>query len=56
MFRETAQEIAKDYLRQKNIKLRKGRKKTAAKDYAAYKQGKKDSKKVDVRRNRLEAS
>ena len=55
LFRETAQEIAKDYLQQKNIKLTNLREATAAKDHAAYKLGKKDSKNVDVRRRRLEA-
>lgn len=56
LFRETAIKIADDYLRQKDIKLRKGRKKAPAKDHAVYKLGKKDSHKMDVRGKRLEAA
>lgn len=56
LFRAKAGEIADEYLQKKNVKLHKSKPSTAAKDYAAYQQGKKDSRKVDVRRKRLEAS
>lgn len=56
LFRAKAGEIADEYLQKKKIKLTKGRKSSVAKDHAAYKQGKKDSHKVDVRRKRLEAA
>ncbi|MCJ1243177.1 hypothetical protein MMC30_000374 [Trapelia coarctata] len=53
-FRASAKKIADDYLVSNAIKLGKSRKGTAAKDYAAYKVGKEDSKKIDVRRRRIE--
>lgn len=56
LFRAKAEGIADEYLKSNNVKLHRGRKSTAAKDYAAYKQGKKDSRNVDVRRKRLEAA
>ena len=46
--------VAEDYLQAQNRKLRKGRKMTSAKDMAAYKDGQKDSKKIDVRGKRLQ--
>jgi hypothetical protein len=45
--------VAEDYLQAQNRKLRKARKKASAKDMAAYKDGQKDSKRIDVRGKRL---
>lgn len=45
--------FADAYLRFLNIKLREETKKTAPKDMTAYKEGKEDSKKIDIRRRRL---
>lgn len=56
LFRAKAEEIAKEYLQKQNVKLGSARRSTPAKDHAAYKQGKKDSHKVDVRRKKLEAA
>ena len=56
LFRAKAEQIAKEYLEEKNLKLKKRRKSTPAKDRAAYQQGRKDSHKVDVRRKKLEAA
>jgi hypothetical protein len=55
-FRATASKIAEDYLKASGIKLtsfRTGH--TSIRDYSAYAQGKRDSKKIDVRRNRIAA-
>lgn len=56
LFCARAEAIADEYLKNNNIKLSSGRASTAAKDFTAYNQGKKDSRKVDVRRKRLEAA
>lgn len=54
-FRKDAETIADDYLKATKVKLTTGRKRTANKiDSCAYKQGKEDSKKIDVKRRRLE--
>lgn len=54
-FRQTSKKIGDDYLKQQNIKLGKSTQRyTSIKDSSAYCQGMKDSKKVDVRRRRLE--
>jgi hypothetical protein len=54
-FRETAEKVAKDILKAKSIKPTKRRgKNTAASDFGANSQGKKDSKKIDVRQNLVE--
>lgn len=45
--------VAADYKMTPNLKLVKARKTTAAKDIVAYKDGKRDSKKIDVRGKRL---
>ena len=55
LFRENAQKIAEDYLKAKNVKPRKSRKrKNDIKDWTAYRAGKEDSKKIDVKRRRIE--
>ncbi|GBF62747.1 hypothetical protein TMEN_5314 [Trichophyton mentagrophytes] len=54
-FRQTSKKIGDDYLKQQNIRLRKPTQRyTSIKDFSAYCQGMEDSKKVDVRRRRLE--
>lgn len=54
-FRETAEQVADEYLKAANIKLGSSRAhRTTVKDYAAYSQGKEDSKKVDVRQKLVE--
>ncbi|KAK4497784.1 hypothetical protein PRZ48_010437 [Zasmidium cellare] len=54
-FRETTEKIAEDYLTDQGIKLHKGRKRSGVKDWAAFKKGQKDSKKIDVRRKNIMA-
>lgn len=56
LFRARAEAIADEYLKRNNIKLGPPGRASTAKDFAAYRQGKKDSRKVDVRRKRLEAA
>lgn len=56
LFRAKAGAIADEYLQKKNTKLLRGRKLSVAKDYAAFKQGKEDSHKVDVKRKRIDAA
>lgn len=54
-FRQTAEQVANEYLKAANIKLHSNRaKKTTVKDPEAYRQGKKDSKKLDVRQKLVE--
>lgn len=54
-FRETAEQVADEYLKAANIKFGSSRAhRTTVKDYAAYSQGKEDSKKVDVRQKLVE--
>ncbi len=54
-FRETAEQVADEYLKATNIKLGKGwAQRTTVKDHEAYRQGKEDSKKVDVRQKLVE--
>ena len=54
-YRQISEQIANSYLIQNNIKptSRRARAETNPCDPAAYKQGKKDSKKIDLRMNRL---
>lgn len=50
-FRATAEQVADDYLKRKNIKLRKSRKRSSyARDIGAYLQGQRDSAKIKIRR------
>jgi hypothetical protein len=54
-FRATAEQVAEDFLKAKNIQLHKRKKKgTAVRDFEAYRQGKEDSKKIDVRQKMVE--
>lgn len=54
-FRQTAEQVANEYLKAANIKLYSNTaKKTTVKDPEAYRQGKKDSKKLDVRQKLVE--
>ena len=54
-FRKNAEAIADDFIKSEGLKLRKGRKRKANKrDRDAYNKGKEDSKKIDVKRRRLE--
>lgn len=54
-FRETAEQVADQYLKAANLKLDKNRdKQTTVKDHEAYRQGREDSKKMDVRRKLIE--
>lgn len=49
-FRATAEQVADDYLKQKSIKLRNRKhRKSPARDKDAYRQGQRDSAKIDVR-------
>lgn len=56
LYRETSDKMAEDFLKEKGIELRAGRaKKVKNLDRAVYRQGKKDAKKIDVRRPRQAA-
>lgn len=49
LFRQTATNVADDYLKSEGIKLRGGRKITIyPKDLKAFREGQKDSRKIDV--------
>jgi hypothetical protein len=53
-FRATAEQVADDYLKQNNIKLRSGRKRSSiVRDLYAYRRGQQDSSKIKVRRQAL---
>ncbi|KAJ5346972.1 uncharacterized protein N7506_000225 [Penicillium brevicompactum] len=53
-FRATAEQVADDYLKQNNIKLRSGRKRSSnVRDLCAYQRGKQDSSKIQIRRQPL---
>lgn len=55
-FRATASKIADDFLESKGLKLKSRKSKTSGvSDFAAYEQGILDSKKIDVRRKRIQA-
>lgn len=54
LFRQTAIQVADDYLKSKDLKLRHRRRGATAKDPKAFKQGQKDSRKIDVRQKALE--
>lgn len=57
LFRQNAQKIAEDYLKANDVKLSKGRKRDyKVRDWDAYHDGVKDSKKIDVKRRRIEGS
>ena len=54
-FRQTAEQVADGYLKATNIKVGKAwAQRTTVKDHEAYRQGKEDSKKVDVRQKLVE--
>ncbi|KOC07770.1 hypothetical protein AFLA70_340g000791 [Aspergillus flavus AF70] len=54
-FRATSVQVADEYLKKHNIKLRMGKARTVVThDYSAYTEGWKDSEKIDFRRRRLE--
>lgn len=54
LFRQNAEKIADDYLKEQNIRLtNRKRKHTSVKDLQAYEKGKEDSKKIDVRQRRI---
>ncbi|KXJ89108.1 hypothetical protein Micbo1qcDRAFT_165880, partial [Microdochium bolleyi] len=56
LFRDTSARIAEDYLKEKGVKLYNRKKhSTIVRDKDAYRQGEKDSSKIDVRRKRLES-
>ncbi|KAJ5766681.1 uncharacterized protein N7511_004297 [Penicillium nucicola] len=49
-FRATAEQVADDFLKQNNIKLRSGRKRSSnVRDLSAYQSGKQDSSKIELR-------
>ncbi|KAJ5987643.1 hypothetical protein N7522_011891 [Penicillium canescens] len=53
-FRATAEQVADDYLKQNNIKLRSGRKRSSiVRDLCAYRRGQQDRSKIKVRRQAL---
>jgi hypothetical protein len=55
LFRATANKIAEEYLKSTGEKLGKGRARVSSvRDYGAYEQGRKDSRKIDVKRRRIE--
>ena len=51
VFRNTAKQMAEDFLREQNVKLYK---KANRSRVEAWKDGKGDSRKIDIRRRRLE--
>ncbi|BAE66186.1 unnamed protein product [Aspergillus oryzae RIB40] len=54
-FRATSVQVADEYLKKHNIKLRMGKARTVVtRDYSAYTEGWKDSEKIDFRQRRLE--
>lgn len=54
VFRATATKIAEEYINEKGVKFRKGRKRTnVIRDHNAYKQGERDGKKIDVHRKTI---
>jgi hypothetical protein len=55
LFRATAQKIAEEYIKSTKTKLTAGRARVSSvRDYGAYEQGRKDSRKIDVKRRRIE--
>lgn len=55
LFRKNADNIADTYLKTQNTKLGKGRERNRSiKDVQAYEEGLEDSKKIDVKRRRIE--
>ena len=53
-FRDTAIKIADDFLKERDMKLKKGRRKSfVIRDREAYQKGVEDSKAIDVRRKRI---
>jgi len=55
LFRATATKIAEEYLKSTDTKLRKGRVRVSSiRDYGAYEQAIKCSRKIDVKRRRIE--
>lgn len=55
-FRETTKQIAADYLQKNNIQLGKGKAPRGPNDMDAFEKGRKDSRKIDVRRKTIAAS
>lgn len=54
LFRDTAAKIADDFLKANNMKLKNRRRGAKPKDAKAFKEGRKDAKKIDVRQKALE--
>lgn len=55
LFRATASKIAEEYLKSTGTKLAKSRAPVSSvRDYGAYEQGRQDSRKIDVKRRRIE--
>lgn len=55
LFRENAQKAAATYLESQSVKLSSDRKRTKhIRDWSAYRAGQEDSKKIDVKRRRIE--
>ncbi|KAK0650934.1 hypothetical protein DIS24_g6367 [Lasiodiplodia hormozganensis] len=54
LFRDTAAKIADDFLKANNKKLKNRRKGAKPKDAKAFREGRKDAKKIDVRQKALE--
>ena len=55
LFRQSAEKVADDYLKSKYLKFRKGRKRQSTiRNFEAFKEGKKDSRRIDVKRRRIE--
>ena len=53
-FRSNATQIADEYIKDKGIKLHRGRPKTnRVRDWTAYEEGVNDGKKIDAHRKRL---
>lgn len=55
LYYKNTEKIAEDYLKQQNLKLRSGRKrKYDVKDHDSYEAGRRDGKKIDAKRRRIE--
>ena len=56
-FRQSAEKVASEYLKAQNVKMKAGRKrKRTIRNSAVYREGMEDSRKIDVRRRRIEES
>jgi hypothetical protein len=54
VFRNTAKQTAEDFVREQNVKLYKKANRSRVRDMEEWKNGKRDSRKIDIRRRRLE--